>query len=177
MRAEQPAKPTAVKRVDDHEVRCRGMLLGCLQRDAPGVAVDLEKRVGKRTRIAGDIRTAAVGSEFPAARYRELDEHGCNWREDQNEYRKYGIAMVIVAPAEEHPEVGERRYCPGDRSGDGRCEDIAILDVRKLVREDAAQFLWRQQLKDSGRRRDRGMLGVASRCKSIGLCLVDEIDA
>src|SRR3989442_14591755 len=85
--------------------------------------------------------------------------------------------MVIVTPTEEHPEVGERRYRPGDRSGDGRCEDIAILDVRKLMREYAAQFLWRQQLKDSGRRRDRGMLGVASRCKSIRLCLVDEIDA
>src|SRR5713226_4121350 len=103
MRAEQAAKPAPVKRVDDHEVRRRWMLLGRFERHALGVAIDLQKRVGKRARIARELRAAAVGFVFSAARDRELDEHGRDRREDQNEYRKNGIAMFVVAPAEEHP--------------------------------------------------------------------------
>jgi hypothetical protein len=57
------------------------------------------------------------------------------------------VAVVDVAVAAEHrTPLGHRREHrdrTGDRRGDGRDEDVAILDVAQLVGEDAFRALRR----------------------------------
>jgi hypothetical protein len=70
---------------------------------------------------------------------------------------------VLVVPAEEQREledVRDRRDRPGHHRRDRRNEDVAVLDVRELVREHAPDLVGRQVLQQPLRHRDRSVLRV-----------------
>ncbi|MNN35823.1 hypothetical protein D3C81_1496870 [compost metagenome] len=155
------------------------MLLGRLERDALRIAVDLVQRAGQRLRVAADLGTAAVGLELARTRDRHLDQRGRQRRQDRHCDAGDGIGAVavLVAAAEEHRHVGQRRDRAGHGRGDGRGQDVAMAHVRQLMRHHAAQLALGQHAQDAGGRRHRGVFRVAAGGEGVRRVFIDQVDA
>ena len=83
------------------------------------------------------------------------------------------------SPAEEQREledVRDRGDRPGDHRRDRRDEDVAVLDVRELVREHALDLVGRQVLQQPLRHRDGGVLRVAPGRERVRLLGRDQVE-
>ena len=71
-----------------------------------------------------------------------------------------------AASAEDQAPSGhgrEERNRPGDRGGDGRDEDVAVLHVRQFVADHAGKLVLREQFQDAGRDGHGGVLRDCAR--------------
>src|ERR1700676_3058872 len=75
MGREQALQPAAAQRIDDEEMRRRGVLLGLEIGECPGAGLELAERARETERIAGDLGAAAVRLVLAPAGYRELHQH------------------------------------------------------------------------------------------------------
>jgi hypothetical protein len=85
-------------------------------------------------------------------------------------------AGLLVAPAEEHREVGQGRDGTGHGGRDGRDQDVPVLHVGQFVGHHAAQLALAEHLQDAGGGRDGGVLGVAAGGEGVGLVFVDDVN-
>lgn len=75
-----------------------------------------------------------------------------------------------------HAELGEHPNGACKGCGDGHGEDIAVIDVGKLVGDDAAKFFWREDIHDAAGDGHGGVFWVAARGEGVGLVGVDDIE-
>src|SRR3989344_5481548 len=105
----------------------------------------LERR-GEAVRIARKERAGSVCKEFPLSRDRELYQlrrDGSQDFCDNSGNEKYGVLVVVAVPAKEtnaEEYVGKHGNGACENDCDRHDEDVAIADVRKLVRNDAFKF-------------------------------------
>ena len=89
-------------------------------------------------------------------------------------------ASVAATAPEERRELRHPRH-HHDRGAEGRRhradQDVAVLDVRQLVREHPFEFLVRQHPQHAFRRGDGGVLGVASGGERVGRRIGNHIAA
>ena len=150
------------------------------QRRASRRAFDLGKRGGEPQRVAAKLGAAAVGGIFARAADRHLDQHGGERRGDRGkEHADEAERIVAVAAphsSEEEGEVGEHGDGAGDRRRDRHRQRVAVPDMRQLVADDPGELLAGKLAEDAGRRRDGGVLRVASGREGVRLRIVDHVD-
>ena len=116
---------------------------------------------------------AGVGREFARPRDRHLNQHRGNRREDHHrkERNRIGPRLALVAAAAaEHAGIHRHARQHHDRRGNGRRDgadqDVAVLDVGKLVRNDAFELVRAERLQDAFGRGDRCMLRDSGRSRT-----------
>ena len=185
MRVEQrphrPAHPRGlVQRVLDVEVRHRAARVPRLGR----VELELAERQGKPFAVAGDLGCGRVREVLPASRDGELDQHGGDRREgERGEAEREGDqprgAAALPAAAEDRDpeeEVGEERD-DADQDGDERHQaDVAVADVRELVRDHAFELALVHQVEQAGRHADVGGVEAAAGRERVRRRVVDDVD-
>ena len=122
----------------------------------------------RAVRTARDLSARGVGGELTRARYRGLDDRGRERREDEHQQPHDGVRSSAPAAAEPHREIREVGNRGRDGRRNGRGEDIAVLDVRQLVRYHAGQLVTTQRAQDALRRRHRSVCGISSGGERIG---------
>src|SRR5216117_1902953 len=104
MSAEQAGEPIAAQRVHDPEMR-RGRPRG--QRDAAGHGPDLLERRRERARRVGELGAARVRLVLARARDGELDQHGRERRQDDEEDEaERPLALLPLVAAEGEGALG-----------------------------------------------------------------------
>ena len=175
-------RPGASERLDDEHVRRRRV---GVERNPLRHGVDLLQRLGQPVRVAGDLRAAGVRRELARARNRHLDEHrGQRRQDDRREQRDRVVPAIaaLAAPAVPAEDGGVLRHARehhdrrGERRGDGADEDVAMLHVRQLVRNDAFELGVGQHLQNAFGRRDRGVLGIAAGRERVRRRIRDDVD-
>ena len=159
--------PGPAERVGDHHVAGVDQLLGLRERVAAGAVLELVERRGQGERVAGQRRAVLVGVVLAGAADRHLHDAGGQRTEDHQADRGDRVGAVPAA-AEEQAELGDERDRRGHGAGDGRREDVAVVDVHQLVAEDAAQLALVEQLQDALGAADRGVLRVATGGERVG---------
>ena len=103
--------------------------------------------------VAQELGAGRVGHVLALPRDGDLDDHRRDRRQDDRGERpdQAERAVVVVAAEEQREleEVGDGRDRAGDHRGDARDEDVAVLDVGDLVREDALQLAAGQGVQDA----------------------------
>jgi hypothetical protein len=77
---------------------------------------------------------------------------------------------VAMAPAKEHSKLRQHGNGAGYRRRDRHQKRVMILDVGKLMRNDARNFVTREHVEQPGGNRDRGILRVRLRMRSAAGC-------
>ena len=146
---------------------------------------DLAQRVGEPVRIAGDLRAARVGGELARPRDRRLDQHRGERRQDDHRDQRDRIVAaiaIVVAPAvaAEHRRVLRHLRGHHDRGrhrrGDRADEDVAVLHVRQLVRDDAFELAVAQHLQDAFGGGHRGVRRVPPRRERVRRRIRNDVD-
>src|SRR5680860_876492 len=171
---EEAGDALALEGLDDVE------RLGCLvdlHWDVRRPLLEAQQGAGQRLGVAADRRAAGVGRVLALARDRELDDARGDRRQQDHRQRGDQAERRVVVVAEPEHHVGEVGDRGADRRGDRLDQDVAVLDVRQLVREDAAQLVIGEQVEDPARHRHRGVLRVAAGGEGVGLVLRDHVEA
>jgi hypothetical protein len=145
-----------------------------VHRDALRVALDLLECSGQRLGIAEEIGAPTVGLELPRPGERHLDQPGRDGGEDGHGQRADEVPVVVVAAAApedgaEHRDAGDERDRHRDGGGHRRDEDVAVLHVCHLVREDAAYFVLVEHLHQPLGHGDDRVVRVATGGERVGL--------
>ena len=101
--------------------------------------LDLAQRADESVRTAGNRRAAGVGVELAGARDRRLNQHRRNRRQDDRRDQRervgaLAVVAAVAAAAEEHREARNHHDRGGQRRRHRADQDVAMLDVRQLVR-------------------------------------------
>src|ERR1017187_2762505 len=67
-----------------------------------GIGVDLRQGAGQGVGIAGPVGSGVVGSVFAGARDGELDQHGCEWGEEDHGNGCDATASAAIVAAAAH---------------------------------------------------------------------------
>ena len=137
------------------------------------------QRVHQAGRRAGNRGAAGVGGELARPRDRGLDQHRGERREDDRREQGDGVRAAVVAvarAAEEHRKPRDHHDRRGDRRGNRADQDVAMLDVRELVGDDAFQLLLVEDPHDAFGRGDRRVVRVAAGRKGVGRVLRNDVD-
>ena len=137
----------ARKGLNDEHVRGGGV---GVERHAVGDRVDLAQRIGQPVRVAGDARRRRRRPRTPAnARWPSESSSPPSARKSSSPAARSDCCRRRdrrAPPAEQAREHRHPRH-HHDRRGNGRGDrtdqDVAMLDVRKLVRDDAFQLVRR----------------------------------
>ena len=133
--------------------------------------LDLRKRAHQPVRAAGDRRAAGVGVELARPRDRRLNQHRGDRRQDHRREQRDRVRAMRDRRRAPPPKNIAKRDDHHDRRGqrrrDGADQDVAMLDVRELVRDHAFELVVAQDLQDAFGRGDRGVLRVAAGRKGV----------
>ena len=148
-------------------------------RDPVHVARDLLQRAHQVLRRAGDHRRAAVGRVLAVARD-HLDQDpaqgvGDPGDEQQDQPDRRAVVVAVAAAAEEAAVEREARDQRGEHreeAGERHRANVAVLDVRQLVREDGLDLRLLEPAHQARRDGDGGVLRdyVPSRTRSARRC-------
>ena len=154
-----------------------------LQRHLLGIGAELPQGIGKVERIAAELRAAGVSQVFPGSRNGQLDDgsgNGGQHGQEQPHERIRAVAFFIPGAAEngsELQEVGKGGDGRSHDAGNGLDENVAVGDVGHFVGQHAFDFVGLQNLKQTVRDSDHGVLGIAARGKGIGSLFGNGADA
>ena len=141
-------------------------------------------------RVAGQHDAAHVGQRLPPAAHRRLHQPAGQRGEQQQDEAEHGqqgrrpsaAAALVVAvagtapPHEPQAEVGQEHDHPDEGHGEGRNEDVVVLDVAELVGEDPFELDPVELLHQAGRHRHRRVAGVAAGGEGVGRVVLDDVD-
>ena len=160
--------------------RCRGLPSRVhLHRDRLRTALERGERLRERPSFTEQLGRGGVGEVLALARDRELQEHRRDRRDqDRSERTDEAERIVVVVAAEEErelQEVRDRSDRRADHRRDRHDEHVAVLDVRELMREHAADLLARQMLEQALGDGHGGLLRATARRKRVRLLRGDEV--
>ncbi len=123
-------------------------------------ALEAGQRRCERPPLAEPAGGGLVGEVLPLPRDGELEHHRSQRGEDDRRQRPDDAERALVVVATEQPGELQEVRDRGDGRADHRCdrgdEDVAVLDVRELVREHGAHLVPRKRLDEA--------LGNGHRC-------------
>ena len=170
--------PDAFERIDDVERLGRRVDLHRQRLPAP---LELLQRLGERLARSEHPRRGRVREVLALPRDGELEQRRRDRGDDDHQQAadRAERVVVVVAAEEAHEEedVRDRRDRAGDHRRDRRDEDVAVLDVRELVGEHAANLVAREVLQQPLRDRDRRVLRVPPGRERVRLLGRDHVDA
>ena len=157
--------------IDDEHVRL-GRAHAGRHRDLLRGGVQLAQGARECVRIRREQRPRLVGLELPGPRDRHLNDRGRERREDPRQEQPDGAeraVVVVIAAAEEQDEARQERDAHPDGRRDGGDQDVAVGDMRELVRQHGSELALVQDLQDPARHGDGRVLGVPARGEGVGL--------
>lgn len=152
---------------------------------------DFFESAGKAFRIAGEPYRGRVGKILAIAANRHLHHLRHNRRENRRENHNRKVhereltaaAPSRASPATELPHSAAKNEFANyhdradERRGDAHYQDVAVINVRKFVREHAFELLAVHARQKAGRDADRGVPLVPARRESVRRFLVHHVNA
>ena len=148
-----------------------------------GIVLDLFECRCEVVRVAADLCATLIRAVLARARDRHLDERRRNRGDDRRCDHSDDAAAVVVARAscaEDRRKLGNVCRIRDDgrhRRGDGRNEDVTMLDVRQLMPEHARDLVVVEDAHQPRRNGDSRMGRIAPRRECVRRVLVDDVDA
>ena len=102
-------------------------------------------------------RAGGVGLVLARAADRELDQAGRERAEEEHQQPGERVARASRPPPKNSAKLASAVMRGGDRAGDRRDQDVAVVDVAELVPEDGAQLALVEDLQDALGGADRGV--------------------
>ena len=155
--------------------------VGCSGRRAVP-CLELGQRGRQRQRVAGEHRAGLVGLVLAGPADRELDEPGGDRAEDRDQQRADGVALAVVAAAaaqerQEVRQLGQEHDHGRQRRSHRRDEDVAVVDVRQLVPEHAAQLALVEQRRMPSVQQTAAFSGLRPVANALGASVGDTYSA
>lgn len=135
----------------------------------PGL--DLGQGVRQSFRILGQLAAVFVRVVLAGAGDGHLNQRGANGGQDhgqQGAQRIGSAAVIIPAATEVHEGITQVSDDHGHGGGDGRSEDVMVIDMHELMAQDAADLAIVEHLQDPLGTADRRVPLVAAGREGVG---------